>query len=90
MIEGVLVGVLIGLGYGASLRYGLARALAAPSSYALALVQLGSFARLILAALGFALARRLLPGMNVAWGLGATITVILASMVRLARRGAKS
>jgi hypothetical protein len=89
-MAGLVVGLAIGVAYAASLRYGLARVLAAPAERGVLLIQFGSLMRLLFGVAAFALARRLVPGMNLTWGVLAAAVVMIATLVRMARREARS
>ena len=87
MTAGLMVGVVIGAVYVASVRRSLANGLAARGKRGVRLVQFSSLMRLLFTFAALDLAQRLIPGMSAAWALAAAIAVSAAFVVGTARRG---
>jgi hypothetical protein len=87
---GVVVGLLIGFVYVASLRHNLSRAVTFPVKHGVRLVQYGSLARLLFAWAALSLAARLFPGVDPVWALGAAFAAALVMLVRIVRRGVQA
>jgi hypothetical protein len=89
-VAGAAVGLLIGLVYAATLRYGFRQVPRLGPEAGLRMIQVGSVARLAFVFVAFLLASRLLPWADLTWGAATAALPLLGSIVRVARQGVRA